>query len=107
MHLHGKNIAVIGAGIGGLAAALAMALRGAKVQVFEQAESLIKSASASATPRKTIRQWLIDHGKIYERKISIAQLYNCDEIFLVNSVRKWRRAQLYGKKIKDIASHNS
>ena len=40
MHLHGKNIAVIGAGIGGLAAALAMALRGAKVQVFEQAESL-------------------------------------------------------------------
>ncbi len=40
MHLNGKNVAVIGAGIGGLAAALAMAQRGAKVQVFEQAETL-------------------------------------------------------------------
>lgn len=40
MALAGKKIAVIGAGIGGLAAALAMAKRGANVQVFEQASEL-------------------------------------------------------------------
>lgn len=36
----GQNIAIIGAGIGGLAAALALRLRGADVQVVEQADAL-------------------------------------------------------------------
>ncbi|WP_424927016.1 FAD-dependent monooxygenase [Amaricoccus tamworthensis] len=40
MYLGGRDVAVIGAGIGGLAAATAMAQRGAKVQVFERAEAL-------------------------------------------------------------------
>ncbi len=40
MYLYGKTAAVIGAGIGGLAAALALAKRGAKVQVFEQASQM-------------------------------------------------------------------
>ena len=35
-----QKISVIGAGIGGLATALALRLRGADVQVFEQAEAL-------------------------------------------------------------------
>ena len=38
--IQGQNIAVIGAGIGGLAAALALRLRGADVQVVEQADAL-------------------------------------------------------------------
>lgn len=40
MALAGQKAAVIGAGIGGLAAALALAKRGARVQVFEQAAEL-------------------------------------------------------------------
>jgi len=40
MALAGQNTAVIGAGIGGLAAALALAKRGAKVSLFEQAAEL-------------------------------------------------------------------
>ena len=35
-----QKFSVIGAGIGGLATALALRLRGADVQVFEQAEAL-------------------------------------------------------------------
>ncbi|MCP5074975.1 MAG: NAD(P)-binding protein [Rhodobacteraceae bacterium] len=40
MHLKRKTTGVIGAGIGGLAAALALARKGAQVTVFEQADSL-------------------------------------------------------------------
>ena len=40
LHLNRKNVAVIGAGIGGLAAALALARRGARVTVYEQTEAL-------------------------------------------------------------------
>lgn len=40
MHLRDKSIAVIGGGIGGLAAALALGRRGARVTVFEQAPTL-------------------------------------------------------------------
>ena len=38
--IEGQSIAIIGAGIGGLAAALALRLRGADVKVFEQSEAL-------------------------------------------------------------------
>jgi salicylate hydroxylase len=40
MHLEGREVAVIGAGIGGLAAALALGQRRARVTVFEQAPVL-------------------------------------------------------------------
>ena len=40
MGLAGLEIAVVGAGIGGLAAAIALAQRGARVRVFEQAAAL-------------------------------------------------------------------
>jgi salicylate hydroxylase len=40
MALAGLDLAVVGAGIGGLAAALALARRGARVRVFEQAPAL-------------------------------------------------------------------
>jgi salicylate hydroxylase len=42
MHLAGREIAVVGAGIGGLAAATALARRRARVRVFEQAHALIE-----------------------------------------------------------------
>ena len=40
MALKGKEISIIGAGIGGLAAAMALAQKGARVKVFEQADGL-------------------------------------------------------------------
>jgi salicylate hydroxylase len=40
MALHGLNIAVLGGGIGGLAAALALRARGADVRVLEQADAI-------------------------------------------------------------------
>ena len=40
MALANQNIAIIGAGIGGLAAAIALAKKGAQVRVYEQAEGL-------------------------------------------------------------------
>ena len=40
MRLEGREIAVVGAGIGGLAAAMALAQRRARVRVFEQAAAL-------------------------------------------------------------------
>lgn len=40
MHLDGMKVVVVGGGIGGLAVARALALRGAEVTVFEQAEAI-------------------------------------------------------------------
>jgi len=42
----------------------------------------------------TMRQWLIDRGEILEYVITKAMLTDAEEIYLVNSVRKWRRAVL-------------
>lgn len=38
--LNGRKVAIVGAGIGGLTCAIALALRGADVQIFERAEAL-------------------------------------------------------------------
>ncbi|MFT7060296.1 MAG: salicylate hydroxylase [Pseudorhodobacter sp.] len=40
MHLRGKDITILGAGVAGLAAARALALRGAEVTVLEQADAI-------------------------------------------------------------------
>ena len=48
MSLAGREIAVIGAGIGGLAAATALARRGARVVVFEQAGALAEVGAGAA-----------------------------------------------------------
>jgi para-aminobenzoate synthetase/4-amino-4-deoxychorismate lyase len=40
----------------------------------------------------TYRQHLIDSGKIKEKILYIDDLKKADEIFLINSVRKWRKA---------------
>lgn len=45
MHLEGREIAVIGAGLGGLAAALALAARRARVTVYEQAPALVEAGA--------------------------------------------------------------
>jgi para-aminobenzoate synthetase/4-amino-4-deoxychorismate lyase len=46
----------------------------------------------------TFRNELIARGEIKERVITIDDLRSADEIFLINSVRKWMRAELVVKK---------
>lgn len=40
----------------------------------------------------TFRQYLLDKGEIKEKVIKLEELVSADEIYLINSVRKWRRA---------------
>jgi para-aminobenzoate synthetase / 4-amino-4-deoxychorismate lyase len=44
----------------------------------------------------TFRNQLLAEGKIKERVITIDELKNADEFFLINSVRKWMKAYLTG-----------
>ena len=40
----------------------------------------------------TFRAWLLDQGKIEERRLKIGDLARCSKIHLINSVRKWQEA---------------
>jgi para-aminobenzoate synthetase/4-amino-4-deoxychorismate lyase len=40
------------------------------------------------------REELLDSGAIRERVITAAELEQAEELYLINSVRKWRRAVL-------------
>ena len=42
----------------------------------------------------TFRAWLLDQGKIRERRLKISDLARCSKIHLINSVRKWQEAAL-------------
>jgi len=42
----------------------------------------------------TFRQYLLENGEIEEAIITVDEIRDCDELFLINSVRKWQRANL-------------
>ena len=42
----------------------------------------------------TFRAELLESDKIKERKIRVDDLEKCDEVFLVNSLRKWVKAEI-------------
>jgi para-aminobenzoate synthetase/4-amino-4-deoxychorismate lyase len=42
----------------------------------------------------TFRGHLIDKGEIKERVVTVEELQNAKEFFLINSVRKWMKAEL-------------
>ena len=46
----------------------------------------------------TFRAWLLEHEKVKESVITIESLKLCENIYLVNSVRKWRTAVLVKKE---------
>ena len=46
----------------------------------------------------TFRAWLLEQGQIRERILSIEELERCSRLFLINSVRKWREAELIGPR---------
>ena len=66
MHLSGLTVAVIGGGIGGMAAGAALAQRGAQVQIVEQAPALEEVGAGlqiSANGQKVLRALGADPGK--------------------------------------------
>jgi para-aminobenzoate synthetase/4-amino-4-deoxychorismate lyase len=40
----------------------------------------------------TYRAWLLDQGKIEERLIKLEEIQNYETLYLINSVRKWKKA---------------
>lgn len=42
----------------------------------------------------TFRQHLLENGEIEEAIVTVDNIWDCDELFLINSVRKWQRANL-------------
>ena len=50
----------------------------------------------------TFRQYLLDKGEIIEGTLTREDLTLCEEIFVINSVQKWRRAELVELKQKHI-----
>jgi para-aminobenzoate synthetase/4-amino-4-deoxychorismate lyase len=44
-----------------------------------------------------MRGWLLARGLVRERPLRLADLGGCRRIYLVNSVRRWRRAELQGE----------
>ncbi|MBX7220505.1 MAG: aminodeoxychorismate synthase component I [Blastocatellia bacterium] len=55
---------------------------------------LVTPPVASGLLAGTYRAFLLDQKKIRERVIPVADFLKCEEIFVVNSVRKWRKAVL-------------
>jgi len=43
----------------------------------------------------TFRRWLLENGRLQERILTKQQLRESDAIYLINSVRRWRRATLF------------
>jgi len=43
----------------------------------------------------TFRAYLLETGQVAERTIRVEELKDCAKIFLVNSVRKWQRVELF------------
>lgn len=41
----------------------------------------------------TFRAWLLEQKKVEERVITIHELRQCEKIYLINSIRKWREAE--------------
>src|SRR5262249_3434313 len=46
----------------------------------------------------TFRAELLEHGLINERVITVEEFKNADEMYLINSVRKWMKAKLIVKQ---------
>ena len=43
----------------------------------------------------TFRAHLLETGQVKERIIQVEELQKCTKLFLVNSVRKWQRVEIY------------
>jgi para-aminobenzoate synthetase/4-amino-4-deoxychorismate lyase len=48
----------------------------------------------------TMRQFLVDKKKVREKNVYFEELFNCDKVFLVNSVRGFIEADIFGSGFK-------
>lgn len=62
---------------------------------------LITPPVSSGLLAGTFRAWLLDHQKISERIVTIDEVLMANRIYLINSVRKWRRADLTAPHAKE------
>lgn len=62
--------------------------------VLEMDGALFTPPVSSGLLAGTLREKLLEDGRIQERTLTIADLNRCEQIYLINSVRKWRRAEL-------------
>ncbi len=62
--------------------------------VIRKDQDLFTPPVSSGLLPGTFRAYLLEQGKIKERVITCGELQKADEIFLVNSLRKWRKAVL-------------
>lgn len=58
---------------------------------------LVTPPIASGLLAGTMRQWLLENGRIAEQTVRREELVRAEEIFLINSVRKWRKAILLNR----------
>ena len=63
--------------------------------VIRQGKELLTPKIESGLLPGTFRQFLLGSGEISERIITFHDLESADEIYLINSVRKWRRVHLF------------
>jgi para-aminobenzoate synthetase / 4-amino-4-deoxychorismate lyase len=62
--------------------------------VIKKDGKLITPELKSGLLAGTYRSYLLDNHEIAERVITIEDLKSCDEIYIINSVRKWRKVKI-------------
>ena len=62
--------------------------------VLELSGELLTPPLSSGVLPGTYREYLLSRGVLIERVLTIDDLRNCSQIYLVNAVRKWRQAVL-------------
>lgn len=65
--------------------------------VFKAAEELVTPATRCGLLPGTLRAELLATGEIREAVIRLEELHQMDAVYLINSVRVWRRARLVSK----------
>ncbi|MEI6217770.1 MAG: aminodeoxychorismate synthase component I, partial [bacterium] len=65
----------------------------ANVVIMKNGRGLTPPVSCGLLPG-VFRNWLVDHGELTEEVLTVADIYEADSVFLINSVRKWIPAEL-------------
>ncbi|MCP4181012.1 MAG: aminodeoxychorismate synthase component I [bacterium] len=63
--------------------------------VIKQDGKFITPEIKSGLLAGTFRSYLLDNNEIAEKIITVEDLKVCDEIYIINSVRKWRKVKIY------------